>query len=289
MIAAILLAAGTSSRTGKKHKLLLPYKKKSIVAHSINNLLNSNVDRIIVIVGKSQHEVKKHITQHKKIKIYYNQSYRSGMASSIKIGMKHLPRKTKSFFITLADMPNLESKYFNTMIKVSKKNSNIPIVTYFQKKQVNPVLFPYSFKKKLMTLQGDRGAKLMLQEEKIKIYYNQSYRSGMASSIKIGMKYLPRKTKSFFITLADMPNLESKYFNTMIKVSKNNSNIPIVTYFQKKQVNPVLFPYSFKKKLMTLQGDRGAKLMLQKEKIKKINIKKFNLIKDFDTLKDFKQ
>ena len=111
----------------------------------------------------------------------------------------------------------------------------------------------------------------------------------MASSIKIGMKHLPRKTKSFFITLADMPNLESKYFNTMIKVSKNNSNIPIVTYFQKKQVNPVLFPYSFKKKLMMLQGDRGAKLMLQKEKIKKINIKKFNLIKDFDTLKDFKQ
>ena len=69
MIAAILLAAGTSSRTGKKHKLLLPYKKKSIVAHSINNLLNSNVDRIVVIVGKAQHEVKKHITQHKKIKI----------------------------------------------------------------------------------------------------------------------------------------------------------------------------------------------------------------------------
>ena len=168
MIAAILLAAGTSSRTGKKHKLLLPYKKKSIVAHSINNLLNSNVDRIIVIVGKAQHEVKKHIAQHKKIKIYYNQSYRSGMASSIKIGMKHLPRKTKSFFITLADMPNLESKYFNTMIKVSKNNSNIPIVTYFQKKQVNPVLFPYSFKKKLMALQGDRGAKLILQKEKIK-------------------------------------------------------------------------------------------------------------------------
>ena len=54
-------------------------------------------------------------------------------------------------------------------------------------------------------------------------------------------------------------------------------------------MNPVLFPYSFKKKLMMLQGDRGAKLMLQKEKIKKINIKKFNLIKDFDTLKDFKQ
>ena len=100
MIAAILLAAGTSSRTRKKHKLLLPYKKKSIVAHSITNLLNSNVDRIVVIVGKAQHEVKKHITQHKKIKIYYNQSYRSGMASSIKIGMKYLPRKTKSFFIT---------------------------------------------------------------------------------------------------------------------------------------------------------------------------------------------
>lgn len=168
MIVAILLAAGKSSRTGNKYKLLLPYKNKTIIAHSINNLLNSDIDRIIIVVGKAQHQIKKHIIINKKIKIYYNKSYPSGMASSIKIGMKYLPKKTKSFFITLADMPNIQSKYYNTMINISKKNSNYPIVSYFQKKQVNPVLFPYRFKKKLMTISGDKGAKYILQKEKVK-------------------------------------------------------------------------------------------------------------------------
>ena len=39
---------------------------------------------------------------------------------------------------------------------------------------------------------------------------------------------------------------------------------------------------------MTISGDKGAKYILQKEKVKKFTIKKFNVIKDFDTLKDFK-
>ena len=86
-----------------------------------------------------------------------------------------------------------------------------------------------------------------------------------------------------------MPNIQSKYYNTMINISKKNSNYPIVSYFQKKQVNPVLFPYRFKKKLMTISGYKGAKYILQKEKVKKFTIKKFNVIKDFDSLKDFKQ
>ena len=172
MIVAILLAAGKSSRTGNKYKLLLPYKNKTIIAHSINNLLNSDIDRIIIVVGKAQHQIKKHIITNKKIKIYYNKSYQSGMASSIKIGMKYLPKKTKSFFITLADMPNIQSKYYNTMINIGKKNSNYPIVSYFQKKQVNPVLFPYHFKKKINDYIGRQRCKIYFTKRKSKkIYY----------------------------------------------------------------------------------------------------------------------
>ena len=68
MIVAILLAAGKSSRTGNKYKLLLSYKNKTIIAHSINNLLNSDIDRIIIVVGKAQHQIKNHITTNKKIR-----------------------------------------------------------------------------------------------------------------------------------------------------------------------------------------------------------------------------
>ena len=136
MIVAILLAAGKSSRTGNKYKLLLPYKNKTIIAHSINNLLNSDIDRIIIVVGKAQHQIKKHIITNKKIKIYYNKSYPSGMASSIKIGMKYLPKKTKSFFITLADMPNIQPMYYNAMINIGKKIVTFLLFLIFKKNKL---------------------------------------------------------------------------------------------------------------------------------------------------------
>ena len=59
MITAILLAAGQSSRTGSKNKLLLSYKKKKLIQHAIQNILKSNVDDILVLLHVTKIKLKK--------------------------------------------------------------------------------------------------------------------------------------------------------------------------------------------------------------------------------------
>lgn len=167
MIAAIILAAGLSSRTKGFNKLLLNYKGKKIIKHSVKSILSSKINHMVVVLGKNKEKIKKEIPKSKNISFVYNSNYKQGMASSIIVGMNSLPKETKFFFISLADMPEIKSIHYNKMITASKKNSKLPIVPFYKSQQANPVLFPMDFKKKLTILKGDGGAKTILKKTKI--------------------------------------------------------------------------------------------------------------------------
>jgi molybdenum cofactor cytidylyltransferase len=172
MISAIVLAAGLSSRTKKYNKLLLRYKKKKLIEHTLQNILESNIEYVIVVMGNNQNKIKKIIPYQHNIKTIYNRNYKSGMASSIKAGLKYLPKESSHFFIVLADMPEVKKKHYNKMILATKKNKKVPVVPYVNSQQANPVLFSKNFIQKLKSLRGDKGAKKILQNEtKIKIIF----------------------------------------------------------------------------------------------------------------------
>lgn len=172
MISAIVLAAGLSSRTKKYNKLLLRYKKKKLIEHTLQNILESNIEYVIVVMGNDQNKIKKIIPYQHNIKTIYNRNYKSGMASSIKAGLKYLPKESSHFFIVLADMPEVKKKHYNKMILATKKNKKVPVVPYVNSQQANPVLFSKNFIQKLKSLRGDKGGKKILQNEtKIKVIF----------------------------------------------------------------------------------------------------------------------
>ena len=88
MISAILLAAGQSKRFGNNNKLITKYKNKNLIQSSLTNIINSNIDNVIVVLGHDQDLIKNKINKNKKIKLVINKKFRSGMASSIKSGLK---------------------------------------------------------------------------------------------------------------------------------------------------------------------------------------------------------
>ena len=73
MIKAILLAAGQSKRLGAENKLLKLYKKKPLINFSLNSLNKSKVNKIIIVLGYQNKEVKKVIRKKKKF-IFFEQS-----------------------------------------------------------------------------------------------------------------------------------------------------------------------------------------------------------------------
>ena len=168
MISAILLAAGSSKRYGKKNKLLARYKKKYLLLHVLQKLVKSKADEIIVVTGQDRKKIERLVTINNKVKIVYNKNFKKGMSTSIKIGIKNLNKKSKGFLVCLGDMPKVSLDIYNKIIFDFKKNKKLPLAPYYKEKQGNPVCFPKSFTSKFKNLKGDIGAKKILTNVTLK-------------------------------------------------------------------------------------------------------------------------
>ena len=84
-----------------------------------------------------------------------------------------------------------------------------------------------------------------------------------------------------------MPSINYKTYNLLIKFKKNKK--AIIPMFKGQKGNPVLFPKSFEKKLLSIQGDFGAKKILEinKKEVLNLEINDPGIIKDLDIPKDF--
>lgn len=156
MVTAIILAAGTSSRMGKL-KQLLTYHGRPLLRHVVDLVTQSSVDKIVVVLGHRQEEVAAAL-QGLPIQIVINQDYSSGQSSSVKAGLKALGSHSKGVLFVLGDQPLLKSETINLLIDSFVRHGGI-VAPYYDGKRGNPVLFDLSFWAEFESLQGDTGAR----------------------------------------------------------------------------------------------------------------------------------
>ena len=177
MISAILLAAGQSKRMNGENKLIKEIDGIPLIKYAIKNILGSAVDELVIVVGYEKEIIENIIDKNKKIKFVYNNDFNSGVASSIKIGLSNISDKSKSFFISLGDMPDVNQNIYNKLIK-AKNNYNMKLKPENRKEIViptndgkdgNPVLFSIFMKPEVMKICGDIGAKEIIENNKTKI------------------------------------------------------------------------------------------------------------------------
>ena len=121
MISAILLAAGQSKRLRSENKLIKKFKNKSLINHSLLVLQKSKVDKIVIVLGYQNKEVRKVIKKNKKNIFVLNKKFELGMTSSINTGLRKISKKDKGFIIVQSDMPFIKTsdinKIYNSIIK----------------------------------------------------------------------------------------------------------------------------------------------------------------------------
>ena len=166
MIKAILLAAGQSKRIKSENKLTKLYKKKPLLNHSLKALHKSKVNKVIIVLGHQQNEVKKIIKKNKKNIFSFNKNFRKGMASSIKVGLKKISKNDKGFIVVQSDMPFIKSSDINKIYNSIKSKKFLVHVLKFRNKVGNPIGFDISVVKKFKRIKGDFGAKFMVKRLK---------------------------------------------------------------------------------------------------------------------------
>ena len=168
MIRAILLAAGQSKRLKGENKLIRKFKNKPLINHVINSLIKSKISKIIIVVGYQSKEIRKIIKNNKKIIFILNKKYKSGISSSIKVGLKKISKKNKGFLIVQSDMPFIKSSDINKICNSIKKRKFLVHALKFKNKIGNPIGFDISVVKKFIKMKGDVGAKFMVKRLKKK-------------------------------------------------------------------------------------------------------------------------
>ena len=177
MISAILLAAGQSSRMNGENKLSKEIDGIPLIKYAIKNILGSSVDELIIVLGYERKVIESLIDINKKTKIIFNKNFKDGIASSIKAGIGKISKKSDAFFICLGDMPNVNQNIYNKLIKTrSKYNKKLKIehkkeiiIPTNQGQKGTPVLFSKFMKDKFKNIEGDFGAKKIIElyEQKI--------------------------------------------------------------------------------------------------------------------------
>ncbi len=161
-VAAILLAAGTSSRMGRGNKLLLKIAGKTVLQWSVENVLASKVTQVFVVAGKGFEEVPRCLSQFE-VTVVRNSNYQSGISSSLKAGLKMLASSTDGALILLADQPNLQPQTLNCFLELFSAGDKKIIAGQYDPVTGNPVLFHRKYFNGLLQLHGDVGARALLK------------------------------------------------------------------------------------------------------------------------------
>ena len=160
-MAAIILAAGSSSRMGS-HKLLLPYKGRPIVNWVLGAACASQADPVIVIIGHEAQRVDGALRAESWFLAIHNPWYLDGMSTSLRLGLAATPNDVDAAIILLGDQPLVTPEIINAMIAEFARAPDAIIAASYQGRRGNPVLFPRRYFAELETITGDEGGRSVL-------------------------------------------------------------------------------------------------------------------------------
>ena len=165
MRVAIVLAAGASRRMGRP-KLELDLAGKTLVERSVENLLAASVDRVRLVVPPRSALAPMNLAAIKSLDVIQNPNCDEGLASSLRAGLRGLPNETRVVLVALADKPLVKpetiTKLLDVFEAVFEQGDAKVVYPVYRGEQGHPVLWDAALVDELSRVDGDRGAKAML-------------------------------------------------------------------------------------------------------------------------------
>lgn len=161
MIAALILAAGQSSRMGQ-HKMLLPLLGKPLLLHVVDHALAAAFDEIIVVVGHHADDVRAALAGYR-VRIAENPAYQQGQSTSMRAGIAALDPAVEAVIILLGDQPLVSPSILKSLTQTWQRSGKPIVAPFYHGQRGNPVLFARALFPELLNVTGDQGGREVLQ------------------------------------------------------------------------------------------------------------------------------
>jgi molybdenum cofactor cytidylyltransferase len=165
--AAILLAAGNSSRMGAP-KQLLDFRGKHLVRYVAESVQAAGCDPVIVVVGAYEHEVRAALTGLP-VEVVVNERWPEGMGTSIQTGLRALEEQNinngvtvKGAILALADQPFVTAEFLCGLAAKHRESGKQIVAAQYSGTAGVPAFFACEAFPLLMALKPDQGCKSVI-------------------------------------------------------------------------------------------------------------------------------
>ena len=162
-VAAVVLAAGKSTRMAPYNKLLVADRAgKTMITRVIDNLLSSAARPIIVVTGHRAEEIRAALAG-RPVTFVHAPEYESGLSASLKVGISAVPAASSAAIVCLGDMPLVTGRIIDGLTAAYDADEGRTIVVpTHQGKPGNPVLWDRRYFPEILALSGDSGARMLV-------------------------------------------------------------------------------------------------------------------------------
>ena len=150
-VGAVLLAAGSASRMGRRPKCLLELDGVSLIRRQWFALSGAGVDEVVVVLGHYADRIEE-VVKEFPVTLVRNPDPDAGQISSLRLGLQSLSQKLDAVLVALADQPLIQSQDINDLIGAYKKR---PAGTQVVQPTVdglpgNPVMFSNEVREQIL-------------------------------------------------------------------------------------------------------------------------------------------
>lgn len=161
-IAAIVLAAGRSTRMGGPNKLLARIDGTPLVRHAADAALGAGLSEVVVVTGHQQEAVRDALAGLD-LRFAHNPDFAEGLSTSLKAGLAALDETVDAVVVLLGDMPRISSALVRRLADTfAPEDGRHIVVPVADGRRGNPVLWGRRFFPELLRVTGDQGGRAIL-------------------------------------------------------------------------------------------------------------------------------
>jgi molybdenum cofactor cytidylyltransferase len=163
-VAAIILAAGGSSRFGQP-KQLLPFRGETLVRRAVRAAANGACGRIAVVVGEERDLIEGELRETAAF-VIHNPEWQRGLGTSIRRGLRHLidaHPKIDAVVLLACDQPLVEASTVSALMTMQEDSGKPIVASRYANTLGVPALFDRTCFEALLALPDDSGAKALIE------------------------------------------------------------------------------------------------------------------------------